>query len=249
MMIGAFSVLAVAAAIYGLFFSPWSQIFGRFVWRVKTSEKIVALTFDDGPNDPTTGQILDVLDTHGAAATFFMVGRNVERVPDIARQIAASRHEIGNHSYSHQFRRYFTQPSYAGELKQTQHVLGDAAGVEPTLFRPPWLWRTPWVLRTAVREHLVPVAGTFCHPFEVFHADGERIARATLRKIKPGAIMIFHDGFNARPNARRTETVRAVELVASRLADDGWEMLTISELLRRGHEHRRLRSRRTATSH
>lgn len=107
---------------------------------------------------------------------------------------------------------------------------------------------TPWVPRTAVREHLLPVSGTCCHPFEVLHADGERIARAPVRKIKPGAIVIFHDGFNARPHARRAETVRAVELVASRLAHDGWEMLTISELFKRGHEHRRLRSRRTTRS-
>jgi peptidoglycan/xylan/chitin deacetylase (PgdA/CDA1 family) len=234
LLLAVIGTLALAAAvIYFFFASPWSQLFGRFVWRVPTTEKVVALTFDDGPNDPWTCRILDVLETHGASATFFMVGMNVEREPELARRIAGSRHEIGNHSYAHRFRRYLTQPGFTREMRRTQKLLLDIAGTEPVLFRPPWLWRTPMELRSAARLDLVSVGGTFCHSLEVFQPSAQRIARAALRKIKPGAIVIFHDGLGSSRDARRGATVQAVELVASRLAQEHWEMVTVSELLRR----------------
>lgn len=219
---------------YLVFMSPWSQLLGRFVWRATTDDKVVALTFDDGPNEPFTSQILDFLDAHGAVGTFFMVGRNAERCPDVLRRIAHSHHELGNHSYRHQFRTYFARDrSFLHEIEPTQRLYDRLVGIQPRLFRPPWLYRTRRTLQSAEAEGLRTIGGEFCHVLEVFQPRGDRIARAALRKTRPGSIIIFHDGFNASQGVDRTQTVRAVGLVVSALAAQGWQMVSVSELLRR----------------
>ena len=203
--------VAGLSAIYLACMSPWSQLLGRFVWRARTDEKVVALTFDDGPNEPFTTQILDLLDTHGAVGTFFMVGRNAERCPDVVRRIARSHHELGNHSYRHQFRRNFAgSRSFLDEIGSTQALFDRLVHVEPRLFRPPWLYRTRGILRAVEAEGLRSIGGEFCHLLEVFQPRAGRIAVATLRKLRPGSIIIFHDGFNGSQGVDRTQTVRAV---------------------------------------
>ena len=221
-----------AAAAYYLFMSSRSQLLGPVTWRAPVESKVVALTFDDGPNEPFTSQILSILDDHDAVGTFFMVGRNIESSPEVVRRIAASAHELGNHSLNHQFRRYFFgDRTYAREIRGAQEAFRRIAGVAPTLFRPPWLYRTPSILYAASAMGLRTISGEFAHGFEVFQPKGDRIARAALRKVRPGSIIIFHDGFNARRGANRAETVRAVELVVAALAENGWRMVTVSQLL------------------
>lgn len=232
-----FSIIGTGtAAAYYLFMSPWSQLVGRFTWRAPVASKTVALTFDDGPNEPFTSQILAILDRHNALGTFFMVGRNMESAPEVVRRIAASAHELGNHSLNHQFRKYFLgDRTYTSEISRSQDVHQQITGAMPTIFRPPWLYRTPSILHTAATAGMRTISGEFCHVFEVFQPSGDRIARAALRKMRPGSIIIFHDGFNARQGVNRAETVRAVEIVVDALADGGWTMVTVSQLLDRAH--------------
>jgi peptidoglycan/xylan/chitin deacetylase (PgdA/CDA1 family) len=229
---GAAAASASLSAAYVMFMSPWSQLLGRFEWRVKTTEKVVALTFDDGPNEPFTGQIIDVLEAHDAVGTFFIVGRNIDRSPDVVRRVADSRHELGNHSYRHQIRQFFAgDRTFLHEIEATQRRIEDFAAVRPLLFRPPWLYRTPRMLRAVEASGMRTIGGEFCHVFEVLQPDATRIAKAALRKIKPGSIVIFHDGFNARQGVNRAETVRAVDLVVTALAANNWQMVSVSELL------------------
>jgi peptidoglycan/xylan/chitin deacetylase (PgdA/CDA1 family) len=195
---------------------------------------LVALTFDDGPNEPFTSQILDVLDAHAAVGTFFVVGHNVERSPAVVRRIVRAGHELGNHSYRHQLRRSFVRRrSLLSEIETTQQLIERVSFVRPSLFRPPWLIRTPRILQTVGAARMRTVGGEFSHVLEVFQPNRARIAKSALRKIRPGSIIIFHDGYNARQGVDRTETVRAVDLVVSSLAANGWQMVTVSELLRR----------------
>jgi peptidoglycan/xylan/chitin deacetylase (PgdA/CDA1 family) len=221
--------VAVAVA-YWLFMSPYSQVFGRYPYHGGRGERVVALTFDDGPNEPYTSQIADHLSAHGIRGTFFQVGRCVERFPDTTARLRAAGHVVGNHSLAHAFHGYFVPGRFAREVARTQEILRARLGRTPALFRSPWLWRQPMLLRAVRRHALQPVAGVFCHAFEVFQPDAATIARRAVAKAKPGAILIFHDGFDAR-GGDRAQTVRAVRLTTEELLRRGFRFVTVDELL------------------
>lgn len=222
--------LILGGLVYWLFMSPYSQVFGDFPWKAKKDEKVIALTFDDGPNEPYTTQIVNFLNERNVKATFFQVGKCIEKYPDTTRKIIQSGHVVGNHSLSHAFHLYLTHPKFETELIKCQEIVKKYTGKTPALFRPPWLWRQPRLLSTLRKHKLQPVSGEFCHSLEVFRIDGFKIARATLKKVKPGAIIIFHDGFDSR-GGDRTQTVKAVKIVVDELIARGYKFATIDKLL------------------
>ena len=169
-----------------MFLSPYSQFFGRYPWRGRDGERVVALTFDDGPNEPYTSQIAEVLNDRGVRATFFQVGWCVQRSPATTAALAAAGHVIGNHSLSHRFRTYLRWGAFAGEIERTQEILGQVLGQEPRLVRMPWLWRQPAILSMLARSGLTPVSGLFCHALEVFQIDAARIAARAMAKARAG---------------------------------------------------------------
>lgn len=211
---------AAAAAAYWAFLSPTSQLFGIFPSRGAAGKRAVALTFDDGPNEPFTSQIGAFLAAQGIVATFFQVGKCVERFPQVSRQLMSQGHVLANHSYSHSFLRCLTPMVQQRETLRTQQLLADATGRRPALYRPPWLLRTPSLLRLLRTAGLHPVSGTFCHPWEVFQPDARRIARRVLARTRPGSIIIFHDGFDSR-GGDRSQTATAVPLVVAGLKSHG----------------------------
>ena len=225
---------ALAAAGYWATMSPYSQLCGTFPFRADTSEgrraKTVALTFDDGPNEPFTSQIAACLDDRGIKATFFQVGRCVERHPDTSRRLLASGHVIGNHSYAHRFGRCWSERSIADEVRLSQSVFRDVLGLEPALYRPPWLARTPATFRVLHDAGLHPVSGEFCHALEPLQPSSRHIARRALAKVRPGSIVIFHDGYDAR-GADRSSTVEAVKVVVDTLLHTGFSFSTVDDML------------------
>jgi len=223
-------VILVVALAYWVFMSSYSQIFGTFPWRVKTSKKVIALTFDDGPNEPYTSEILDYLNSKDVKATFFQVGKCVKRYPQTTKKIIEAGHVIGNHSLSHAFHNYLTHPAFEDEIASNQQILKNVIGKSPALFRSPWLWRQPWLLKSLKKYNLSPVSGQFCSPLEPFQIDGKKIASSAIRIAKPGAIIIFHDGKESK-GGDRSETVKAVKIVVNRLIQDGYEFKTVDELL------------------
>jgi peptidoglycan/xylan/chitin deacetylase (PgdA/CDA1 family) len=213
--------------------SPYSQLFGAFPHHATGDgmrTKTVALTFDDGPNEPYTSQIAACLDERGVKGTFFQVGKCVERHPDTSRSLLATGHVIGNHSYSHQFSRCWTQQDLAAELELSQQVFRDTIGCEPALYRPPWLARTPATLRVLRQAGLFAVSGEFCHALEPLQPSAERIAQRALAKVRPGGIIIFHDGYDAK-GAARANTVAAVKIVVDTLIRQGYSFATVDRLL------------------
>jgi peptidoglycan/xylan/chitin deacetylase (PgdA/CDA1 family) len=222
------SVLGTAAYLSA--FQPRSQVFGDFPWRGSTTEKVVALTFDDGPNEPYTSRLLDVLDEREVRATFFQVGRCALRFPSATRRVVASGHVLGNHSYSHAFTRYVREPDQQREVRRAQEVLTDIAGVAPALYRPPWLCHWPWVLQTVREQHLQVVSGTFGHPLEVFQPPAPMMTAGAAAAVRPGSIMIFHDGREAR-GGPRDQSVAAIGPLIDRLRDDGYRFTTVDQLL------------------
>jgi peptidoglycan/xylan/chitin deacetylase (PgdA/CDA1 family) len=210
--------------------SPYSQVLGSFPYKKDNQKKkIIALTFDDGPNEPYTSEIVDYLDSQKIKATFFQVGKAVAMEPKLTKRMFDTGHLIGNHSQNHRFLYYFTQPSFHKELQESQAVFKRIIGKEPALFRPPWLFKTPLLLRTVKKMNLFPVSGLFCSNIEVFHASPNKIAKTAVARAQPGGILIFHDGYNGK-GAIRKETVQSVALTVEALKADGYSFVTIDEL-------------------
>jgi peptidoglycan-N-acetylglucosamine deacetylase len=220
----------VAGVGYGLLMSPYSQVFGAYPYHGDRHDRTVALTFDDGPNEPYTSQIADHLASMDIRATFFQVGVCVQRHPETTRRLYEAGHVIGNHSFRHRFGTYLAPHRFEREVHQTQDLLRQHLGVTPALVRTPWLWRQPGLLRMLRRASLQPVAGTFAHAAEVFQPDGARMARRAIAKTRPGSILIFHDGFDGR-GGNRGQTVAAVRRYTETVRRHGFRFVTVDELL------------------
>jgi peptidoglycan/xylan/chitin deacetylase (PgdA/CDA1 family) len=227
--LGAAGATGLLGGAYWLLMSPYSQVLGPFPYRAASAERVVALTFDDGPNEPYTSQIADFLDQHDVKATFFQVGRAVVRHPQATARLAASGHVIGHHGYAHQFSRYLRRETLAADMQQGLDAFA-ALGLRPALYRPPWLLRIPALRGIARRHRLQVISGEFCHALEVFQPAADRIARRALARARPGSILIFHDGFDGR-GGDRASTVDAVKIVVDRLISRGYRFTTVDRLL------------------
>jgi peptidoglycan/xylan/chitin deacetylase (PgdA/CDA1 family) len=234
-LIGSASLLAGAAGIYHATYSVRSQWLGRTDWRGRTDLQAVALTFDDGPGPDTAG-ILDVLAEHKLRGTFFMIGGQVERFPQIARRVLAGGHEIGNHSYSHPIYLYRSGGETRRQLERTQAVIAAATGVTPRLARPPCGVRTPAYFREARRLGLRTVQWDVAG-FDWTERSGGQIAHDVLRKARAGSIVLLHDGDSEGKQGRR-ETIAALPLIIEGLCERGLSIVPLSQLL--GEKERKL---------
>jgi peptidoglycan-N-acetylglucosamine deacetylase len=209
--------------------SPYSQALCPFPYRGPADDKVVALTFDDGPNEPFTSQLADFLAERQVRATFFQVGRAVLRYPEVSKRLIADGHVIGNHSFTHEFTNFMSATTLAEEVSKGQAALA-TIGLRPALYRPPWLMRFRALQGVLTRNGLRPVSGQFCHPLEVFQPSARAIANSVLGMAKPGGIVIFHDGHDGHAG-NRGNTVAAAKIVVDRLATDGYRFVTVDELL------------------
>ena len=230
MIVAVLIIILVLATIYWLFMSSYSQVFGAYPYKGVTSEPVIALTFDDGPNEPYTSQIVDYLNGMNIRATFFQVGKCVERYPGVSKKMMRAGHVIGNHSLSHEFYQYCLHPRFMDEVKQNQIILRQAMGKTPGLYRSPWLLRQPWLLSTVKKQSLRPVSGVFCHPLEPWQPTAARIAKRAIKKAKPGTILIFHDGVEGR-GGDRSQTVEAIKITVEELLRRNYKFVTVDELL------------------
>ncbi len=211
--------------------SPRSWLYGHVFWHARTTERVVALTFDDGPCHPYTGQLLEVLDREGVRATFFQVGNNVIREPDLAAEVA-SRHEVGNHTFTHPHLVWSRPTTVREQLLRGQEAIHEATGTVPVLFRVPHGWYGPQVISTA--EEL----GLRCVGWSVMAWDWDRppqdvIQSRILRGALPGGVILLHDGqdTDAFPKADRSHTVAAVSHIIRSLKANGYSFLTVPELM------------------
>ena len=225
-----FATAALAGLGYWTAFRPSSQAFGLFPFQGEAIEPVIALTFDDGPNEPYTSRLLAVLAERDVRGTFFMVGRCAERFPATVRAVVEAGHIVGNHSYNHSFSRYLTMPTQRTEIRRSQDCLTAIANVRPGLYRPPWLCHWPWVLASVRAAGLQAVSGRFGDPLEILQRPASRIAATAARAAQPGAILIFHDGFDARGGVR-DQTVAAVGPLIDTLHERGYRFATLDELL------------------
>ncbi|HYP43753.1 MAG TPA: polysaccharide deacetylase family protein [Propionibacteriaceae bacterium] len=224
---GAFVAASVA---YWAAFGSRSQLFGAFPYEGDTDRKVVALTFDDGPNEPYTSRLLDTLQDREVPATFFQVGRCAQRFPAVTRRVVDSGHVLGNHSLSHSFGRYLSEPRQRREIEQGEQALAEVSGVRPALYRPPWLCHWPWVLRSVQSAGLQVVSGTFGHSLEVFQPPARWLTAGAASRVGPGTVLILHDGREAR-GGDRAQTVASVGPLVDLLRQRGYGFTTVDRLL------------------
>lgn len=227
---GALTAGLAAGVGYRLLMSETSQTLGAFPYQGPDDRRLVALTFDDGPNDPDTGALAELLADREVPATFFQVGRCVLRHPRRTAELAAAGHLIGNHSFRHRADDYARPRELLAGIDRTQQIIADLTGQLPRHFRPPWLYRTPALLAALRDRGLQVVSGRFCHPLEVLQPSARRIADHAARRVRPGSIVILHDGFDDR-GGFRGRTVQATGLLIDRLRDQGYGFVTVDALV------------------
>ncbi len=194
--------------------APGSQLYGRTLTHGSDPAQM-ALTYDDGPNDPHTLRLLDVLARHNARATFFLIGRYVRQRPEIVRAIHAAGHTIGNHTYTHPNLIFLSAARLRQELQDCRKALEDAIGTPAPLFRPPFGGRRPAVLRIARSLGLEPVMWSVTG-YDWSAKSSESIIKKVTdqvdRRRKPqGEVVLLHDGGHLGFGADRRFTADATE--------------------------------------
>ena len=190
----------------------------------------MALTYDDGPNDPHTFRLLEVLAKHDVKATFFLIGRFVRQRPDIARDLVRAGHVVGNHTFSHPNLIFATAKRTRAELTTCEHALSDAVGEHSRLFRPPFGGRRPNTLRIARGLGLEPVM------WSVTGGDwkgkpAEFVERKVGQHVRGGDVILLHDGSHAAFGADRSQSVIATDHLIARYRSEGYKFLTVQEMM------------------
>ena len=209
--------------------APTGQWFGRAFCQGKRGSKQVALTFDDGPNDPHTLKLLDVLSKHNVHATFFLIGHYVRQRPDIVAQIALRGHVIGNHTFTHPLLTFQSAARIRRELSQCREAIRDAVGEHSNLFRPPWGGRRPAVFRIARQMGLDPVMWNITG-YDWKAISPELIEEKVGPKVRGGDVILLHDGGHASFGADRSATVTAADHIINRGKAEGYEFVTIPQM-------------------
>ncbi|HEU0173058.1 MAG TPA: polysaccharide deacetylase family protein [Blastocatellia bacterium] len=221
------AVIAVTAAAFQISKSRTFQFFGEIIPRINTREKIVALTFDDGPTPGVTEEVLSTLNEEGVKATFFVIGSELERNLEEGRKIVAAGHELGNHTYSHE-RMVLKTPSFIeSEIERTDQLIRQAGYQSAIHFRPPFgkkLILLPYYLSRTSRKTIMWDVEPDSYP-EVA-ADSNKIVAHVIEKVRPGSIILLHVMYKSRG-----ESLKAVRGVITGLKGEGYSFKTVSQML------------------
>ena len=227
----AFTGAAVAAVAVGYqSMAPTGQLYGQTFTGLTPGTTKIALTYDDGPNDPHTPQLLEVLAKHSVKATFFLIGRYVQQRPDIAREILKAGHAVGNHTFRHPLLTFMSEAEIRKELSGCSQAIADAVGQKPRLFRPPFGGRRPAVLRIARELGLQPVMWSVTG-YDWSAPPAETIEAKVAKQIRGGDVVLLHDGGHKAMGADRSQTVIATDRLIARYKAEGYEFVTIPEMI------------------
>jgi peptidoglycan/xylan/chitin deacetylase (PgdA/CDA1 family) len=222
------SLLTVVGAMWIGANSPTETWFGSQVSHGPRDRNEVAITFDDGPNDPYTLELARILDEHDAKGTFFAVGKAVEERPDIVQELKDGGHLVGNHSYHHDSWRWL-DPRYP-ELERTQRELRRAADVCPKYYRAPHGQHTPFMVRV-LDDHGMTMVGWDVSAGDWKTRDARQVASTVLDGSEPGSIIVLHDGLDGDVTADRSVLVRALPLILDGLERRGLKPVRLDALL------------------
>lgn len=190
-------------------------------------QKMIALTFDDGPHPRFTPQILDLLKQYDAKATFFVLGRHVALYPEVIRRTVAEGHEIGNHTYTHIDIKNTSKKKLQDEFEKTQAIIFSVTGIKPKIFRPPFGFCTEKVIQLAKQNDCKIVLWSKDQDSKDWSNPGiQRIIKKTLSNVENGNIILLHDYVEGP-----SQTIEALKTILPKLKNQGYKFVTISKLI------------------
>lgn len=207
----------------GSFFIRWNYHFTSLHSNKLTSKNQVAITFDDGPHPEFTPKALDLLKKHNAKATFFCIGQQVEKHPEVLKRIIAEGHLVGNHTYSHSKSfGFFSTEKVVSELKKTKQIIKDLTGKELQLYRPAFAVTNPMIER-AVKQLKVSSIGWNVRSLDTTSRSEKMILKRILGKLSAGDIILLHDTSH--------KTVNILEQLLLFLQEKNLESVLVDQLL------------------
>ncbi len=223
------SLAAAAVAAYQSM-SPTGQWYGKTFTGLSHDARQIALTYDDGPNDPHTLRLLEVLAKHNVHATFFLIGRYVQQRPDLAHEIIRTGHIVGNHTFTHPLLTFKSESAIKRELAACKAALQDAIGDHSNLCRPPFGGRRPAVLRIARELSLQPIMWNVTG-YDWNAPPAAVIEQKVASRIHGGDVILLHDGGHKQMGADRSQTVVATDHLIARYKNEGYEFVTIPQMM------------------
>lgn len=221
----AVSLIGSLLLVAGVVKVQWS-FFAKNFCSIPASINEIALTFDDGPH-PETERLLDILDRYNAKATFFCIGTQVEKYPEIVNRIIQSGHSIGSHTYNHTWK--FTLSSYretTTEITRGIDAIEQITGKRTLLFRPPYGITNPMIGKSIKKNNLMSI-GWNIRTFDTTKKHADDVFRKVAVALKPGAVILMHD--------RLKITVDAVPQILEEITKRGLITVTIEQALKTGH--------------
>ena len=197
------------------------------IWHVNTKEKMIALTFDDGPSPTFTPEVLDILKKGNAHGTFFVIAHEVEKYPDIVRRMVYEGNEIANHTYNHKYLNNISKEDLRAELNLAESVIKKAVGSKPKLFRPPGGYYNKEIVDVSKEQGYKVIIWSWEQQSGDWANPGtETIIRRVLKNVSSGNIVVFHDR-----GGDRYQTIRALPPIIAELKKQGYKLVTVSEML------------------
>jgi peptidoglycan/xylan/chitin deacetylase (PgdA/CDA1 family) len=224
-----FAAAASAAGYQSM--APTGQWYGATFTGLPRGSKKLALTYDDGPNDPHTLRLLEVLAKHEVRATFFLIGRYVQQRPDIVRELVKAGHVIGNHTFTHPNLIFSSAVQVRTQILECKRAIEDAVGEHSDLFRPPFGGRRPASLRVVRELGLKPVMWSVTG-WDWEAPPAEQIERKVAKQVRGGDVILLHDGGHKGMGADRAQTVLATDRLIGRSKAEGYEFVTVPEMMR-----------------
>ena len=226
--VGLAAVAAAGLAAHGTWHRN-SWVFGPALAHLPGSGNAVSLTFDDGPNPQATPLILDVLRREGVSATFFVLGRHADRWPDLVRRMADEGHQLGNHGYWHR-KLHRRGPGYVRDdlTRGTESIVRASGGMRPRHFRAPHGFRSPWVtpIAHALGQRTV---GWSLGVWDSARPGAGEIARRACEGVRPGFILLLHDGDGYDAEGDRRQTAEALPLIIDGLRAREFRFATLPD--------------------
>ena len=229
--LGALLALAVAGVLLLLAVLPGNSFYGPTLAKVDTGgRRLVALTFDDGPYGRYTVELLQLLAREQVKATFFLVGENAARYPELVAREAEQGHEIALHANIHQDLLKLDREALAANIAQGKQTVEQLSGRQVHYMRPPHGFRD-WQVQQQIQAAGLRVVNWSVIPRDWTNPGAQVIADRVCEAVEPGSIVLLHDGDSPAGKASRQQTIEATAQLIQRLRADGYSFVTISELL------------------
>lgn len=217
-------VLCVLAFLVWASADIGSGIYLKSYCHKPTSEKILALTFDDGPDEEMTPKVLAILKQYNIKATFFMIGSKAAQLPHIVREIVAEGHSIGSHTYSHKGVFPISGAKKVEiELCKCSSVIADIAGEQPKLFRPPFGVTNPIIGRVVRKLGLNSIGWSIRSLDTVSRRSRENVCNGIIKRLHSGAIILLHDRCN--------DADILLQMLIPQIIEKGYRFTTIDNLI------------------